>query len=105
MILRVLMFLCLQVLLTDIGVDLNINDTLITNPTSLYQSSIDSITADWNISDPESNIAWSSYCYGTIPGRCDVYNMTLAGDSSGIQAGQVQPFTNGKPNFLMLHSE
>ncbi|CAH1783352.1 unnamed protein product, partial [Owenia fusiformis] len=94
-----------QVSLADIGVDLNVNNTLITNPISLYQPSVDSITADWNISDPESNIAWSSYCYGTIPGRCEVHNMTLAGGASGVQAGQVRPATGGKPNFLLILSE
>ncbi|CAH1802680.1 unnamed protein product [Owenia fusiformis] len=94
-----------EVLLSDVGVDLNLNKTLMTNPSSLYQTSMDSLTADWNISDSESRIAWSSYCYGTIPGRCDVHSMTAIDEASGLQVGQVKPATGGKPNFLQILSE
>ncbi|CAH1794764.1 unnamed protein product [Owenia fusiformis] len=88
-----------KVIIKDMGLDVNMTQS------SLYQTATDSLSANWNISDQESKIEWSGYCYGTGPGQCDVYNMTSTGGKMGLEPGQVQPITDGKPNFLNVIAE
>ncbi|XP_077992165.1 uncharacterized protein LOC144446291 [Glandiceps talaboti] len=88
----------------SLGVIVENTTTSLDVSSSHYQESVDSLTAEWTITEDESQVVYSSFSYGTIPGSHDVYNTTDNTGSSSIANGMVSPVTNGKPNILTVRS-
>uniref|UniRef100_A0ABM0M0H6 Uncharacterized protein LOC100366953 n=1 Tax=Saccoglossus kowalevskii TaxID=10224 RepID=A0ABM0M0H6_SACKO len=69
-----------------------------------YSESVDSLAAEWEITEDESIIIYTSFSYGSYSGAHDIYNITDVTDGYSVPNGMVVPEGNGKPNILTLRS-
>ncbi|XP_070573748.1 uncharacterized protein [Ptychodera flava] len=69
-----------------------------------YQKSEHTIESSWTISEEESEILHTEFCYGSFPGSSDIFNCT---DTTGIDqtpTSMVEPNVQGLPNILTLRT-
>ncbi|XP_070562332.1 uncharacterized protein [Ptychodera flava] len=90
--------------IVTIGVAMEENVTCSKMIDVCYQDSSDSITAEWAINEPESDIVFSEFCFGSYPGASDVYNCTDTSESLNIPNAMVSPADMGQSNILFLRT-
>ncbi|XP_070573769.1 uncharacterized protein [Ptychodera flava] len=79
------------------------NESEITMDSAKYQKS-ETIESSWTISEEESEILHTEFCYGSFPGSSDIFNCT---DTTGIDetsSSMVEPNVQGLPNILTLRT-
>ncbi|XP_070573717.1 uncharacterized protein [Ptychodera flava] len=81
------------------------NESAITSEeSSRFQKSAQFITSSWEITEDDSAILITEFCYGTIPGFSDIFNCTDTTDQDYIINSMVTPITQSLPNTLTLRS-
>nr|XP_006817933.1 PREDICTED: uncharacterized protein LOC100377080 [Saccoglossus kowalevskii] len=88
----------------SLGVIVDNNTLNLDVNTAHYQESVDSLAAEWEITEDESTIIYTSFSYGSYPGADDIYNITDVTEIYSVPNGMVVPEGNGKPNILALKS-
>ncbi|XP_070573761.1 uncharacterized protein [Ptychodera flava] len=81
------------------------NDSAIANEeSSRFQKSAQFITSSWEITEDDSAILITEFCYGTVPGFSDIFNCTDTTEQDYIINTLVTPNTHSLPNTLTLRS-
>ncbi|CAG2246701.1 unnamed protein product [Mytilus edulis] len=104
-----LMFHHLQSILTGKLTDKIPSDQDITSGNSLYQTTTDSLTAQWTYNDTESGIERGWYSVGTYPFAEDIASMVeveiSSMDFSTLPLAYVTAVDTGKPNIISVWAE
>ncbi|XP_070573548.1 uncharacterized protein [Ptychodera flava] len=70
----------------------------------MYQKFSDSIVDSWHVTEDESEVYFTEFCYGSYPGASDVYSCTDSEGRESIPIALVQPNTDNLPNVITVSS-
>ncbi|XP_070573546.1 uncharacterized protein [Ptychodera flava] len=79
------------------------NQTVETN-LGIYQKFSDSIVDSWHVTEDESEVYFTEFCYGSYPGASDVYSCTDSEGRESTPIALVQPNTDNLPNVITVSS-
>ncbi|XP_070564497.1 uncharacterized protein [Ptychodera flava] len=86
----------------SVGMTTSENSTCDAVSDTCYQETGDTITAEWTITEEESDVQFTEFCFGSFPGAIDVFNCTETTDRSSLPNALVVPSPMGQPNVLRI---